>query len=111
MVDFLISRNKSDMWHKKKILELIQIVDRHPAGNVIRFGLLFYTPDLVKPRQITANLNLRHNFLSLFEKINKFTKDKMTKSGSRTVFGSFKKVQQADLGLPKGETCLLHQFN
>ena len=59
--------------------------------NVIRFGLLFYTPDLVKSRQITANLKLRQNFLPLFEKLNNFIKEKMTKSCSRTVFGSFKK--------------------
>ena len=91
VVDFLISKHKSDMWHKEKILELMKIVERHPAGNVIRFGLLFYTPDLVKPRQLTANLNLRHNFLPLFEKVNNFIKEKMTKSCSRTVFGSFKK--------------------
>ena len=69
----------------------MKIVEHHPAGNVIRFGLLFYTPDLVKPRQLTANLKLRQNFLPLFEKLNNFIKEKMTKSCSRTVFGSFKK--------------------
>ena len=46
VVDFLISKQKSDMWHKEKILELMTLVERHPAGNAIRFGLLFYIPDL-----------------------------------------------------------------
>ena len=45
VVDFLISKQKSDMWHKEKILELMTSVERHPAGNVSRFGLLFHTPD------------------------------------------------------------------
>ena len=91
VIDFLISKHKSDMWHKEKILELMKIVERHPKGNIIRFRLLFYTSDLVKPRQITANLNLRHNFLHLFEKINWFITEEMFKYGSRTTFGSYRK--------------------
>ena len=73
------------------LINLMKIVERHLAGNVIRFGMLFYTPDLVKPRQFTANLNLRPNFLPLFEKINNFIREKMSKSCSRTIFGSYKK--------------------
>ena len=91
VVDFQISKHKSDVWHKEMLIELMKIVERHPAGNVIRFGLLFYTPDLVKLRQMTANLKLRQNFFSLFEKINNFIKEKMSKFCSRTIFGSFKK--------------------
>ena len=45
VVDFCIRKQKSDMWHKEKILELMTLVERHPAGNVIRFGMLFYTPN------------------------------------------------------------------
>ena len=88
VVDFLVSKHKSDQWHKDKILKLMQIVERHPKGNIIRFGLLFYTPDLVKPREITANLNLRHNFLHLFEKINRFNSKKILQGLIRAHFGN-----------------------
>ena len=91
VVDFLVRKSKSAQWQKDMIVNLMQIVEHHPKGNIIRFGLLFYTPDLVKPREITAKLNLRHTFLRLFEKTNRFITEKMSKSGSRTTFGSFKK--------------------
>ena len=64
MVDFLISRHKSDMWHKEKILELMTLVERHPAGNVIRFGLLFFTPDLVKAKTVNCKHKVEAKFPS-----------------------------------------------
>ena len=50
VVDFCIRKQKSDMWHKEKILEIMTLVQHHPAGNVIRFGMHFYNPDIVKSR-------------------------------------------------------------
>ena len=54
VVDFQISKHKPDVWHKIMLINLMKIVERHPAGYAIRFGMLFYTPNLVKPRQFTA---------------------------------------------------------
>ena len=45
VVDFRIRKQKTDMWQKEKIVELMTLVECHPAGNVIRFGMLFYTPN------------------------------------------------------------------
>ena len=41
IVDFAISRQCNEAWHKAKIFELMDLVQTHPAGNVIRFGMLF----------------------------------------------------------------------
>ena len=67
VVDFLVTKTKSAKWHKDKITEIMQIVECHPKGNFIRFGMLFMTPDLVKIREMTGSISPRHNVLRLFE--------------------------------------------
>ena len=49
VVDFAISRHCNKRWHKAKIFEIMNLVQSHPACNVIRFGMLFFTPDLTHP--------------------------------------------------------------
>ena len=69
----------------------MQIAEHHPKGNFIRFGMLFMTPDLVKIKEMTGSISPHHNFLRLFEEVNRFISDKMSRYGSRSCFGSYKK--------------------
>lgn len=91
VVDFAIGKQHNDRWHKENILEIMTLVQNHPAGNIIHFGMLYYTPNLVIPRSLIANIRLRCNNLPLFDSINRFIKDKLIHSCSRTIFGSVNK--------------------
>ena len=72
VVDFLVSRTKPTKWHKTKIAELMGIVERHPKGNIIRFGLLFMTLNLVKIKEMTSRYTPHPNLFKLFEEVNQF---------------------------------------
>ena len=69
----------------------MQIVEHHPKGNFIGFGMLFMTPDLVKIREMNGSITPRHNFFRLFEEVNRHINSKMSCFGSRSCFGSYKK--------------------
>ena len=69
----------------------MQIVEHYPKGNIIRFGLLFYTPNLIKVREMNGSINPRFNFLGHFEEVNPFISLKMLQFESRMCFGSYKK--------------------
>ena len=70
VVDFLVSRTKPTKWHKTKIAELMGIVERHPKGNIIRFGLLFMTLNLVKIKEMTSRYTPHPNLFKSFEEVN-----------------------------------------
>merc|ERR1711888_376635 len=46
VIDFVISRQCSVEWHKARIFDLIDLVQSHHAGNVIRIDMIFVRPDL-----------------------------------------------------------------
>ena len=91
VVEFLVSRTKPAKWHKTKIAELMGIVERHPKGNFIRFGMLFMTLNLVKIKEMTSRYTPHPNLFKLFEEVNWFIKGLMCKFGSRSCFGTYKK--------------------
>ena len=49
VVDFVVSKQHSVEWHRVRILELMDLLHSHHAGNVIRFGLVFVFPSLCTP--------------------------------------------------------------
>ena len=48
VTDFLVTSSQSATWHTSKITEIMDLVKKHPKGNIIRFGQSFMTPDLIK---------------------------------------------------------------
>ena len=59
---FLFKKTKSSKSHKNITNEIMQIVERHPKGNSIRFSMLFIAPDLDKIREMTGSHTPRPNF-------------------------------------------------
>ena len=84
MIDFAISRQCSEAWHKPRIFELMDLVQSHHAGNVIRIGMLFLRPDLCVPELVK-------DYFPLIRAVNKFIRYLMVKSCSRSIFGSVNK--------------------
>ena len=91
VVDFVVSKQQSIEWHRTKIFELIDLLHTHPAGNVIRFGLVFIYPSLCIPETFTKPYKLANNYLPLVTGINTHIINFMTKSCSRSTFGSIGK--------------------
>ena len=69
----------------------MDLVQTHPAGNVIRFGMLFLTPNLSIPDTFKSSVKLARDYFPLIWSINKFIKYLMVKSCSRSIFGSVTK--------------------
>ena len=88
VVDFAISRQCSEAWHKACIFELMDLVQTHPAGNVIRFGMLFLQPNLCIPDTFKAPAKLAKDYFPLIRGVNKCIRDLMVRSCSRSIFGS-----------------------
>ena len=91
VVDFVVSKQQSIEWHRTKIFELIDLLHTHPAGNVVRFGLVFIYPSLCTPETFTKPYKLANNYLPLVTGINTHIINFMTKSCSRSTFGSIGK--------------------
>ena len=91
VVDFAISRHHNERWHKAKLLEIMDLVQNNPAGNVICFEMLFFTPDLTIPNTLRSHVRLNRNYLPLFQSLNKCIKDIMIQPCSRSIFGSVNK--------------------
>ena len=69
----------------------MDLLHSHHAGNVIRFGLVFIFPSLCTPDTFKSPLKLAKNHFPLVTGINKCISYLMTKSCSRSTFGSFNK--------------------
>ena len=91
VVDFVVSKQHSVEWHRARILELMDLLHSHHAGNVIRFGLVFVFPSLCTPDTFKNPLKLAANHFPLVRGINKCISYLMTKSCSRSTFGSINK--------------------
>ena len=91
VVDFIVSKQHSIEWHRTRILELMDLLHTHHAGNVIRFGLVFIYPSLCTPETFRKPLKLANDYLPLVTGINKCISYLMTKSCSRSIFGSSSK--------------------
>ena len=91
VVDFTISRQCSEAWHKARIFELMDLVQSHLAGNVIRFGMLFLQPNLCIPDNFKAPAKLAKDYFPLIRGVNKCIRDLMVRSCSRSIFGSANK--------------------
>ena len=91
VVDFIVSKQQSVEWHRGKILELMDLLHTHPAGNVIRFGQVFIYPSLCTPETFTKPYKLANNYFPLVSGINKHITNLMSKSCSRTAIGSIGK--------------------
>ena len=91
VVDFVVSKQHNVGWHKARILELMDLLHSHHAGNVIRFGLVFIYPSLCTPDTFRTRLKLAKNFFPLVRGINNFISYLMTNSCSKTSFGSISK--------------------
>ena len=91
VVDFVVSKQQSIEWHRTKIFELIDLLLTHPAGNVIRFGLVFIYPSLCIPKTFSKPYKLANDCLPLVTGINTAITKYMTKSCSRSTFGSIGK--------------------
>ena len=91
VVDFVVSKQQSIEWHRTKIFELIDLLLTHPAGNVIRFGLVFIYPSLCIPKNFTKPYKLANDCLPLVTGINTHITKYMTGSCSRSTFGSIGK--------------------
>ena len=91
VVDFVISRQCSVEWHKARIFELMDLVQSHHAGNVIRIGMLFVRPDLCVPDTFKNLVKLAKDYFPLIRAVNKCIRYLMVKSCSRSIFGSLNK--------------------
>ena len=91
VVDFVVSKQHSVEWHRARILELMDLLHSHHAGNVIRFGLVFVFPSLCTPDTFKNPLKLATNYFPLVRGINKCISYLMTKSCSKSTFGSINK--------------------
>ena len=75
-------------WHKAQLFRIMDQVCDHPAGNVIRFGILFCNPDLTIPDTLTSHHRLSCNYFSMYWVLNKCIKDMMVESGTMSIFGT-----------------------
>ena len=91
VVDFVISRQHSVEWHKARIFELMDLVQSHHAGNVVRIGMIFVSPNLCVPDTFKNPAKLAQDFFPLVRGINKCIRYLMVKSCSRSIFGSMNK--------------------
>ena len=72
-------------------MEIMDLVKKHPKGNIIRFGQSFMTPDLIKLPKITGKYTQRPNLINLFTRVNKYSIELMRGFGCKSCFGSHKK--------------------
>ena len=67
---------------------IIDLVKSHPAGNVVRFGEMWCTPDLTSPDTLTTFHKPTCNYFPMYRVLNKHIKYLMIGSGSRSIFGA-----------------------
>ena len=88
VIDFAISKDHNVGWHKAMLSRIIDLVKSHPAGNVVRFGEMWCTPDLTSPDTLTTFHKPTCNYFPMYRVLNKYIKDLMVGSGTRSIFGS-----------------------
>ena len=67
---------------------LVDRVKAHPAGNVIRFGEMWCTPDLTSPDTLTSFHKPARNLFPLYRMLNSHIIKLMKGSGSRSPYGT-----------------------
>ena len=70
VINFAISRDQNDGWHKAMLSQLVDLVRTHPSGNVIRFGEMWCTPDLTSPDSLTTFHKPHRNLYPLYKMLN-----------------------------------------
>ena len=66
----------------------MDLMRNHPVSKVIRFRMLFCTPDLNTPDTLMSHVRLTRNYFPLYRVLNKCIKDIMIQSGTRSIFGA-----------------------
>ena len=91
VVDFCIYVSKPVSWHTSLIHQIVKMFSDHPSGGFCRIGQVFYCPKFVKLPTMSGHYTPQPNYLNLFNGVNKYISSLMTKSGSRSCFGSVRK--------------------
>ena len=88
VIDFAISKDHNVGWHKAMLSRIVDLVKFHPSGNMVRFGEMWCTPDLTIPDTLTSSHKPNRNYFPMYRVLNKYIKDMMGGSGTRSIFGS-----------------------